>query len=161
MSDVKNKENVAEPLATIKMEDNECNWDAANAEKENIIKDIIDLQMLVVTMVKANERVIDSDKKIYDTVTGLMKTIDDAANEVKELSLTHKNLSGIIKPENDDEILTFLKTLNEYNNIGEKVSVLTSTAITDILTLINFSNSDVLKTSINVQTEIVEKVTSK
>lgn len=160
MSDIKKEEEIA-PLATIKMESDECNWDKLTEENNFIVKEIIDLQMLVVTMVKANEKAIDANSDLYATVTGLMKTIDDAALETKKLSDTHAGLTGLISQDDDDNVLKFLNTLNEYNNIGEKVSMLTSTAITDILTMINFSNDDVLKTSINVQTEIAEKIQNK
>jgi len=147
-----------EIVGVVPVDSKNVSWDELHATHKGMASDILDLQMLVVTMVKTNEQKIDSDPKLYAMVTGLMKSIDDVALELKETQDRYIGKgTGLIDKDDEEGNMLYVETLGRYIGIGEKFAVLSSTAITDIVTLINLDNN-IIQTSIKVQTDIAKAV---
>jgi len=155
LADDTNKEDL---IGVVKVDPSKISWQELLDIHKTMAADIIDLQMLVVTMVKTNERVIDLDKELYAVVTGLMKTIDDVALELKDNFERFKDKgNGSIDKENEDDCMLYVEINAAYIATGEKLMNLSSTAITDILTKINLKNDVIVKDAKKLQKDIAEK----
>ena len=124
------------------------NWESLNASRVNLSKDIIKQNIMISELVKLHGEQIEQDNELKLMVTGLLNSITDLANDVREISLLHatetKQLDdGTVVPvkfregpvdENSDEYFDFLKYGNGYIAISEKLAHLVSINYIDIFT---------------------------
>jgi len=156
-NEIKKATKDTEVIGNIKLKD-EISWSDVLETHKDMSDKLVGLQMMIVQMVKQNEQAIDNDPKLYAVVTGLMKTVDDVAKELKEIYMTfgHKG-NGLVAVDNESDVKLYLKASQEYILVTEKLLNLSSTAITDVLTMINLNNDTLLKESIKLKDEIIEK----
>ena len=115
--------------------DGDLDWDGLVTERNNVVNDIINQQALVLEMSIKFKDILLKDEKLTHMMNGLMLSIQDLAENVAEITKSHKDANGeffkgITK--NDDETLEYLRIASTYIAIGENLANLIATAHVDI-----------------------------
>jgi len=161
----KNEENVTQPADTVEVNnikvDGDLDWHGLVTERANVVNDIINQQALVLEMSIKFKDVLLKDEKLTHAMNGLMLSIQDLAENVAEITKSHKDANGkyfegIAK--NDDEVLEYLRIASTYIAIGENLANLISTAHVDIFSRLT-TNKAILN-SINEAKAESDKITN-
>jgi len=149
--------------ATVKIED-KISWSDLESTYADISKHIIELQYMIMSIVTPNIKMIEADSKLHDIVKGMLLSVEDTAGE---LAVTREkyiqNLTGgndIISEDDEDGTMKYLSISAEFIACGEKVSILMSTAVTDILISLNIDDG-LIKDAVELQNNIIKGVTNE
>ncbi len=164
MSKVNKTDNVDGIAGVMEVNDDEVSWDVLNRTYKETAKDIIDLQCLVVKMVEENEDKVNNNPETFNTVKGLLNTVNDVSVELREVYDGYKNkrevTTGLIDTEVEEDVILYIETMSDFVSIGEKFSNLTSTAVTDVFIAIQ-AGDDIVKDAITLQNEIATTTINK
>ena len=158
MEEIENIENGPAVLGTVKVDSGNITYEELYDTHKELTNELLDLQVLITTMVRTNSVDIDNDPELLAIVKGLLLTISDAATELVSIqndwSKGRTGLTGEITEDNETDILGYVKAKSDYIGVGEKLANLSATAVTDILTRLNF-DKDLLKEAIKLQDDLI------
>jgi len=152
----KKKTKVAEVTTTGDIEangikiDGDMYWEGLVDAKNGIAKEILSQQHLVLELSKKYESTLNNDPSTYAAVEGLMKSIQDLANDIPAIMNRHQ-ISGTFKSgkldsSNIDDTLEYLEIASQYISISENLSNLISTAYLDIFAKLSLPLDDLSAT---------------
>lgn len=131
--------------------DGDLYWEGLVDIRNDIVKEILTQQQLVLELSKKYEVALKKNPSTYAAVEGLMKSIQDLAADLPPLMQRHQVngvfKTGDVKASGDiDDTLEYLDIGSQYIAINENLSNLISTAYLDIFAKLSLPISDLAQT---------------
>jgi hypothetical protein len=144
-------------------------WEELLLAKTEAGDSIINQQHLIVGLIELYEKVIENDIELFNTIKGLLKTLEDLAKDINTISLEHATVTtklgeftigsefkkGVVAIGVDQ--MSYIEIAAKYLSIIDKVAHLAGTAYLDVFTRLKTDTSELAK-AINDGIAAVEKI---